>query len=422
MSTLIIDQFTTPPSLFHVLILEGQSQYGANNRFALDLDQALQARGHQVTRAHFDDATFNDVIINALQGGGTPLSLIISFNGIAKELTINDTPLSQLLNIPCINYFVDHPMKQYSRADLPIEQHINTYVDEAHVGFAKQFLSQHFNGLSGCLKHAGVQLKSAKKPIAYEKRDHQILVAGSYKPFDACWADLTFEGTPVLTQLLQTIVEAQIDDPETPMGSRFLSAFEQAGMNTALLDNTLLLQLFLRVERAVEMHFRGGFIQAAEDLPLLIAGNGWEKFKKPSKAWQMVGAQQFDWLLEKIQQVKLVWSQVYCFTQGGHERIFYAQANGTAVACDDMPWLRETYDDEKEALLIAPNDFTAGVEKIGYWLNEQPTKKLEALAKGGQAVCLANHTWQHRVLEIESWVEQYTAYQTLLHPKEYGVF
>jgi hypothetical protein len=421
MSALIIDQFTTPPCLFHVLILEGQSQYGANNRFALDLDQALQARGHQVTRAHFDDANFNEVIINTIQGGGTPLSLIISFNGIAKELTINDTTLSQLLNIPCINYFVDHPMKQYSRADLPIEQHINTYVDEAHVGFAKQFLSQQFTGLSGCLKHAGAQLKATKKPKAYEKRDHQILVAGSYKPFDACWADLIFDGTPVLTQLLQTIVEAQIEDPETPMGSRFLSAFEQAGMSTALLDKDLFLQLFLRVERCVEMHFRGGFIQAAEDLPLLIAGNGWEKFKKPSKAWQVVGAQQFDWLLEKIQQVKLVWSQVYCFTQGGHERIFYAQANGTVVACDDMPWLRETYDDEKEAILISPYNLQAGAEKVGRWLNESP-QKLAAIAKAGQAVCLANHTWQHRVLEIESWVEQYTAYQTLLHPKEYGVF
>lgn len=422
MTTLIIDQFTTPPRLFHVLILEGESQYGANNRFALDLDQALQARGHQVTRIHLASPSLEKTILSAIQGGDEkPVNLIISFNGIAKELTLNNSTLSELLNIPCINYFVDHPMKQYARADLPIEQHINTYVDEAHVGFAKQFLSQHFTGLSGCLKHAGAQIKAAKKPIAYEKRDHLILVAGSYKPFDACWADLTFSDNSVLTQLLQTIVEAQIEDPETPMGSRFLSAFEQAGMSTALLDKDLFLQLFLRVERCVEMHFRGGFIQAAEDLPLLIAGNGWEKFKKPSKAWQVVGAQQFDWLLEKIQQVKLVWSQVYCFTQGGHERIFYAQANGTAVACDDMPWLRETYDDEKEAILISPYNLQAGAEKVGRWLNESP-QKLATLAKAGQAVCLASHTWQHRVLEIESWVEQYTAYQTLLHPKEYGVF
>lgn len=421
MTALVIDQFNAPPRLHHVLILEGQSQYGANNRFALDLDQALHARGHQVTRTHFDDATFNDIIINAIQGGGTPLSLIISFNGIAKELTINDTTLSQLLNIPCINYFVDHPMKQYSRADLPIEQHINTYVDEAHVDFANRFLNQQFTGLSGCLKHAGAKVPSSKKAIPYEKRDHQILVAGSYKPFDACWADLTFDDTPVLTQLLQTIVEAQIEDPETPMGSRFLSAFEQAGMTTTLLNKDLFLQLFLRVERAVEMHFRGGFIQAAAELPLIIAGNGWEQLKKPSKAWEVVGAQPFDWLLEKIQQVKLVWSQVYCFTHGGHERIFYAQANGTAVACDDMPWLRETYDDEKAAILISPYNLQAGAEKVGRWLNESP-KKLEAIAKAGQAVCLGNHTWHQRVLSIEAWVEQYHAYQTLLHPKEYGIF
>jgi hypothetical protein len=193
-------------------------------------------------------------------------------------------------------------------------------------------------------------------------------------------------------------------------------------MLTTVMDKDLLLQLFLRVERCVEMHFRGGLIQAAEDLPLVIAGNGWEHFKQPSKAWQLVGAQPFDWLLQKIPQVKLVWSQVYCFTQGGHERIFYAQANGTAVACDDMPWLRATYQDEQDALLIAPHDFTAGIEKIRRWLHCESLNKLEALAKAGQAVCLANHTWQHRVLEMECWVEQYGAYQALRHPKEYGIF
>jgi hypothetical protein len=421
MNALVIDQFTTPPRLYHILILEGQSQYGANNRFALDLDEALQARGHQVTRTHFEAPNFNDTVINAIQGGGMPINLIISFNGIAKELTINDTTVCQLLNVPCINYFVDHPLKQYSRVDVPIEQHINTYVDEAHVGFAKRFLSNHFSGLSACLKHAGAKVTASKKPIPYEKRENRILVAGSYKPFDECWADLTFDGTTVLTQLLKTIVEAQIEDPETPMGDRFLSAFEQAGMRTPLIDKGLLLHLFLRVERAVEMHFRGGFIQAAEALPLLIAGNGWDKFKNPSKAWQLMGAQQFDWFLEKIQQVKIVWSQVYCFTQGGHERIFYAQANGTAVACDEMPWLRATYQDEQEAILIASHDFTAGAKKLERWFNK-PAKQLEVLAKGGQAVCLANHTWHHRVLAIESWVEQYYAYQTLKHPKEYGVF
>jgi hypothetical protein len=399
---------TTPRPKYHILLLEGRSQYGANNRFAQDLHTALETSGHTVTRTHFDASEFVSVITQVLQAPTAPLDLVINFNGIAKELIINDQIFYQLLDIPCINYFVDHPFKQMNRIDLPIQQMINTYVDETHIPAAKKLLSTQFTGISGCLKHAGSSLSTPSVP--FEQRERKILMAGSYKPFDACWQELTIPNSPPLTQLLQRIVEAHIADPITlPMGERFIQAFTDAAVPLERLEQNLVCHLFMVVEKAIEMHFREGFMKAAKELPLIVAGNGWEQFQHPSPTWELLGTMPFDWMLERMQQVQLVWSMVYCFTHGGHERIFYAQANGAAVACDAMPWLQTQYQDTQSALLLEPNAFEAGAEKLAFWLTPAQQPALAKLAQAGQSVCLAHHTWQHRVAEIEALVAQYHA-------------
>lgn len=405
---MMITTTTTPNNkqTYHILILEGRSQYGANNRFSVDLHEALVASGHTVTRTHFDSPEFINVITHCLQSSVAPLNLVINFNGIAKELIINDHIFYQLLDIPCINYFVDHPLKQMNRIDLPIPQLINTYVDETHIPAAKQLLSTQFKGISGCLKHAGAVLPTPSTP--FEQRERKILMAGSYKPFDACWQELIVPNNQPLTQLLQYIVEAHIADPVTlPMGQRFMQAFADANVPLERLEQNLVCHLFTIVEKAIEMHFREGFMKAAKHLPLIVAGNGWEHFKNPSPTWELLGTMPFDWMLERMQQVQLVWSMVYCFTHGGHERIFYGQANGAAVACDAMPWLQSQYQDEYSALLLPANNFEAGVAKLDFWLSPNQQTALAALAQAGQTICLANHTWQHRVTEIEALVAHY---------------
>jgi len=91
--------------------------------------------------------------------------------------------------------------------------------------------------------------------------------------------------------------------------------------------------------------------------------------------------------------------------RAGHSpsvRIFEAAACGTPIISDYWPGLEEFFDLEKEILIAA------STAEILAYLNEIPEKERRAMGERARLRVLANHTPEHRALELESYVAEVT--------------
>lgn len=117
------------------------------------------------------------------------------------------------------------------------------------------------------------------------------------------------------------------------------------------------------------------------------------------------GGRPFNEVREAFRRAKLVINPVAKFAYGSHERIWYALAAGCIVATDDSHFLRRSFADG-ENLLILPWGREQGEFRRRLAGLLRQSEQLEAMQMAALAVYGRHHTWYQRVLPLIELMSQ----------------
>jgi hypothetical protein len=404
--------FPDRPARERLLILEGQSQYGALNHFSACLTRALEHRGHEARCINvYQNAQSSQQLAEALKHF-QPTALL-SFNGVHESITLqNNRSIGQHLGIPSISWFVDHHFVQFPRiVHQDYKEKINAYaiIDAMHSTLHRS-LPTGLEAMNVPLRIGGYPNFDRMQP--YAGRSAQILVPSSYAPLREKQAKLRFPRFPQLEALCHAAMDYLIASPEHRADAFLLDGLEKMGIPLTDISAAHFMELYVNIHHGAEMYWRETLLKAARNIPLTLCGNGWHKADFISDKWTVFTPQEGAGLMQWPCETQMVWNIFPMFPTTGHDRIFNATANGALLLTEHKDWLAHEYGD---SLAWVPQQPEAVEDCLQHVLNT-PVEARATQARAAQAITLNRHTFLNSVLGIEQVLEQYALRNALSQP------
>jgi hypothetical protein len=400
-------------------LVEGSSQYGALNCFTHSLAKVLEYRGHQCRIVNVVDnpntiAELTDIIQNYQP------TVILGFNGMHESVTLGDgLPIGQVLNIPSISWMVDHHLMQLLRVELQnYTQKINAYaiVDGMESTLNRVLLKENVS-MHVPLRVGGYPDFKAMQP--FRQRDNRILVPSSFTPYHVKREDLRQPEFPELEALCFEAVDYLIASPEHPADTFLMDGLEALGLELHDIHPSHWQHLYTAIHHSSEMYWREHLLKAARNIPLRLYGRGWEAADFISDQWEVHGIEDpnqryaSSTISEWYGRSQTIWNIFPAYPATGHDRIYFATANGCNVITERKAWLYEAYG---ETLSYLPQDLT-NVEENLTALLQRPLDIQEAQANAAQKRTLEAFTWFNCLGDIEAILQRYHLREMLSVPK-----
>lgn len=153
----------------------------------------------------------------------------------------------------------------------------------------------------------------------------------------------------------------------------------------------------LYLHRYLRYYKRIKLLNCLKDYKIDIYGNGWDTIPL-SKNHKYHGSLDFIELLKKIKKSKILLNVMPEFVYGGHERIFTAMYNGTAVITNSNTYLKNNFEDGNDLVFYSFSKLDEIKSKIDLLLNNE--NYLNKISYAGQKKVSENHTWHNRAKEI----------------------
>ena len=132
-------------------------------------------------------------------------------------------------------------------------------------------------------------------------------------------------------------------------------------------------------------------ILALKDLPLTLAGKGWEKVLPARSAITYLGLIHPDEVRQVYDRSKVILNVSNTFHET-HERLFDSMASGAVAMSNETPFYREHFTDQE--VLFFDWSFSALSEKVHALIQDEAAQV--ARAEAGRKAFLAGHSWRHR--------------------------
>jgi hypothetical protein len=402
-------------------LIEGTSQYGALNHFTYCLAKALTQRGHQCKIVNVvDNPTLIEELTEVIQGYKP--TVVLGFNGANETITLQDAiPMGQFLNIPAISWFVDHPLIHMSRIELQnYTQKINAYaVVDGMESALHRVLANDNVSMNVPLRIGAYPDFDAMQP--FTERDNRILVPSSFTPFMLKRSELHDPEFPELEALCLEAVDYLIASPEHPVDALLMNGLEAMGLQLHDIHPTQWQHLYTAIHHSAEMYWREHLLKAARNLPLRLFGRGWEAADFISDKWEVhdIANPAHPFEASRISSwygsSQTVWNIFPAYPATGHDRIFFATANGCNIITEKKEWLYGAYG---ETLSYLPQELSHVEENLRTIL-EQPIEERAKQAKTAQKRTLEAFSFFNCVGDIEALLQKFRLREVLSIPKVY---
>lgn len=409
-----------PPRLTteRFFLVEGSSQYGALNYFVHCLAKALRHRGHECRIVNItENPTMMDELTDVIQHYKP--TVVLGFNAGHEAITLqNNLPLGQVLNIPAISWFVDHHLIQMPRVELQnYTQKINAYaIVDGMESSLHRVLPNNNVAMNVALRVGGYPEFEHMKP--FETRDARILVPSSFTPFLKKRSELLQPRFPELEALCLDAVDYLIASPEHPADVFLMDGLEALGMQLHDIHPNHWQGLYTAIHHSAEMYWREHLLKAAKHIPLRLFGRGWQQADFISEQWEVHDLANPNRPYDATEiaswygDTQTVWNIFPAYPKTGHDRIFFATANGCNVITEKKAWLYEAYG---ETLQYLPQNATT-LEAHLTALLAQPIEARKAQAQAAQKRTLEAFSFFNCVGDIEALLRKYHLREALSVP------
>lgn len=235
----------------------------------------------------------------------------------------------------------------------------------------------------------------AAEPRAWAARDIDILFVGNVDgphpdEIRATWASLAKPWPDVLA----TMAELWLAEPSTPPEDLARAALMATGATGA--DGNAFFQIQRRFDEWARPHVRHVTLATLADLPLTLAGRGWDRLAAPGH--RLLGPLPSAEVRDLMARSRLVLNILPDYYRS-HERVFAAMAAGAAVASSGGGYLANALGQHIHAGDGAIISYLGPLAERGHRLAElwNAPQTLMGMAEAGLEEFRARHTWTRRV-------------------------
>lgn len=367
------------------------------NLFSDQLRQGFVELGYEIFDFDLGQSAVSlGLLYQYIQEGS--IAAMIAFNsaffGMAAPSGEN---IWEVLGIPCVNIFVDHPYWYHNILMCMPANGIVLCIDRNHMSYVDRFYPNIAS--NGFIAHGGIMLSSTYRQISERKID--VLYAGSLLVDYIRQPDLAGWDFPA-EQICGSSIEYLLAHPEDTIESVIE---RQLGLADIVLTDEELRRFIsscVHIERVVSSHYREQIVGAVAraGISLELYGEGWS-------GCDWVGLPNVHYggrvapeeILEKMENSKIVLNTLPWFRDGSHERVFNAMLCGAVAVSETSRYLEE----------VLPADTWVPFDLSAESLQELPQRitgllsdesRLQEIASAGHALAASTHTWKARAQEL----------------------
>lgn len=374
-----------------------QGELDTLNLFSEQLKQGFLELGYEIF--DFDlrqSAESLGQLSQYLQEGS--ITAMIAFNSAFFGMTLpSGENMWEVLGIPCVNIFVDHPYWYHNILMRMPSTGIVLCIDRNHMDYVNRFYPNIPS--NGFLAHGGVSLVSIHKPIS--ERKTEVLYAGSLFAGFAQRPDFSGWDFPA-GRICDSCIAYLFAHPEETVEGALERQLLSAGITLPEEELRRFISSCVYIERVVSSHYREQVVSsiARAGISLELYGDGWGEcdwIGLPNVHYG--GRVAPEEILLMMEESKIVLNTLPWFRDGSHERVFNAMLCGAVAVSETSRYLEETlladvwmpFDLSEESLSALPG-------RIADLLSDE--KKMQEIASAGQQLAASAHTWKARAREL----------------------
>ena len=387
----------------HVVLFKGQSQYETVRCMTDDFADGFRDAGFGATVVDIMTEKDEHVVarLEDLHAKGE-LAFGFGFYAWGVQSGWNKGTIWDRLGVPLVVHLIDPPYAFHDRMTLAAnqvvlvhDQAMRSYLD-ASIDIRGSFAHVHPGGAAANITAPGT--RSGLPFLAMTVHDLRRL------------DDALAAMPPTAQQLVRRMIEAAADDPYGEVHAIALEVLHSFDWLRTPGIRARELQVFRGY-----MQFAYNYVHALRrarlapeilQLPVEIAGTGWDQFKVANARAVLRGPLSFRAVEAKLRQTPLMLNVMPPWTDALHDRLLYAMAAGAAVVTTTNRAVETHFSDGHDIAAIQLDGFDLA-ERVDALLADPAACR--AQAEAAQATFLAHHTWRHRAEQVAAIVAEHGA-------------
>lgn len=302
----------------------------------------------------------NDAEVNILDVSDDPLDLpdrdiltdiskqgydaVLTFNAVGQQnYAINGSNFWDSLNIPFINYIVDHPLQHNKDLSEHGENYYVICIDKNHVDYINNYYPKIRNKAFfvplGGLENEGFSIDGYSEPD-FKKRSIDLLFTGSFLPLRSLEEKIN-EYPQAVRRLIIRHIEYMLENRMMTLEEGMINVLRDYGIDIEGINLKEYLFATRPTEGYVRAYIREEIVRylIASGINMHIYGNGWELFDDDLKNTVCHAGIPYNDLADIYMDSKIILDQSSQFLYGMHDRIPSAMFTGAAVLTDRNDYL-----------------------------------------------------------------------------------
>ena len=367
----------------------GSFQYEVVSFWANEMMASFRALGHEAIIVSLHKLDRQEEFITAYE---QKPDLAFGFNGIGLEINFNGQNVHDLLDIPYLGFFLDHPAHHMDRLDVMPRRSHACFVDELNAGFYKKIFPSpapsSFCPLGGTSFTPSEQADhTVREGIAFfGTGDDPESIRNEWRNRFPAYADL-------MNQAVEEAIGHSQRHPDATLDKMLLR--EQPDI-----DLKLLCLLVTAVERCCRAQHRLRILAELDEEPSAtdIYGQGWEATR--FKHHRIIPPISYEEALAALHRYRLCLNVSSQFTHGSHERVFDAALNGAVPVSNQSVFLLNELEDGKDCLFYDSVDPSGLSTRVAEALADHDLT--DRLAANSSQIIRSKHLWRHRAIHALS--------------------
>ncbi|WP_195962663.1 glycosyltransferase family protein [Clostridium tyrobutyricum] len=379
--------------MIRAILLKGLSQYDALRLFAEELYKSFIKLKVETVVIDMTKKNWIEVLENELRIG---CNFVLAFNGIGSDLRIKNNSIYNVLGIPYIGIYVDHPIYHIERLSNNINKYIVTVVDKKHIDFLNNYFDKDKFLIKKFLPHGGIENKLGFNEKQFNFRNNNILFSGTYKGIPVRqWLNID---NLFLKSFIEDVFNARTEFMSIEESVDYVIKQRNMTIRNDIL-NKIKLYSIQYIDAYDKSKIRFDILKYVLEcgINIDIYGNGsWNEISDSYTNANYKGDITMNDLIGLYSNYKVTLNDNNNFRNGSHERIFNAVSNGCQCITSKSSYYDKIFDKDKSIIKYSRNNF----ENLD--INIKKAIKPEAYynIRETRQYVLNNHLWINRAQEI----------------------
>ncbi|WP_425404244.1 glycosyltransferase [Hwanghaeella sp.] len=216
-------------------------------------------------------------------------------------------------------------------------------------------------------------------------------------------------GDPALLALFRQAADLSRDSGEEIYRAYRSTCLGRGENPMAVLPREAMCEVLWAMQHWVEAHRRLEVLRGFADRPIDIFGPVDQAIPGVTdRGHRFHGPIQGKQALQVLQETRILLNPVFVLAGGGHERIWFALANGCLPLTDPSRFVEESFTDGESLLFIDYADPSGSAEKA--WAMAQAPDRIREMLDRAVPIYEAGHTWISRLREAFRQIPELTPY------------